>query len=160
MAKTDNKAQSVSVEKMEDIMPLIWEALKSGRSVTFSPRGISMLPMIRQGIDTVTLSPLPEKLKKYDIPLYERRPGKYVLHRIVKAGETYTCIGDNQYAFEKGIRHGQMIGVVTAFTRGGKHHSTDEWGYKIYCILWHNTRLLRRLWRAVMRRIKKALKIK
>ena len=30
------------------------------------PGGVSMLPMLRQGLDQVVLSPLPEKLKKYD----------------------------------------------------------------------------------------------
>ncbi len=154
-AATDMKTMSVSVEKMEAIMPLISEALKGGQSVTFSPRGISMLPMIRQGIDTVTLSPVKGKLKKYDIPLYERYQGKYVLHRIVRVHDTYTCIGDNQFAFETGISDDQIIGVVTSFTRDGKIHSVDEAGYKIYCRVWHISRLPRRICRALKRRIKR-----
>lgn len=160
MAATDKGKLSVSVDRMEEMMPLIRETLERGQSVTFSPHGISMLPMIRQGIDTVTISPLPERLKKYDIPLYERRKGKYVLHRIVKTGETYTCIGDNQVVFERGLSREQMIGVVTAFTRNGKAHSVNEAGYRLYCSFWHHTRLARRLWRALLRRIKRLFKIK
>ena len=49
---------------LEDLMPLIRERLAVGQSVKFSPRGNSMLPMLRQGVDSVVLSPLPERLQK------------------------------------------------------------------------------------------------
>lgn len=62
---------------MEEIVPLIEEALSAGQSVRLSPTGISMLPMLRQGIDSVVLSPVPETLRKYDLPLYRRENGKY-----------------------------------------------------------------------------------
>ena len=106
-----------------------------------------MLPMLRQGIDDVVLSPLPEKLKKYDLPLYQRDDGHFVLHRIVRVGETYTCIGDNQFELEHGLRHDQMIAVVTAFYRAGEYHGVSELGYQIYCRLWHYSRSLRHFWR-------------
>ena len=77
-----------------------------------------MMPMIRQGIDNVILTAAPERLKKYDLPLYQRGNGQYVLHRIVEAGECYTCVGDNQFELERGLRHDQMIAVMVAFTRG------------------------------------------
>lgn len=134
-----------SVSQMEELMPLIWEALASGQSVSFSPRGISMLPMIRQGLDSVTLSPLPEHLKKYDLPLYRRDNGKYVLHRIIAAGDTYTCMGDNQVIPEAGLRRDQMIGVVTAFSRGDRLIPvTDRW-YRLYCRIWVGILPVRRL---------------
>ena len=57
----------------EDVlMPLLRERLAAGQTVRYLPfRGISMLPMLRQGKDSVELAPLPEKLKKYDLPLYQ-----------------------------------------------------------------------------------------
>jgi hypothetical protein len=137
---------------MDDLMPLIRESLAAGQSVCFSPKGISMLPMLRQGRDTVTLSPITGKLKKYDLPLYQRTNGKYVLHRIVEVEDTYTCSGDNQVVLERGLKHEQMIAVVTAFTRDGKEHSVNECSYRFYCRLWHHTRLLRRIWRGLKRR--------
>ena len=130
--------------QLDDLMPLLRERLAVGQKVKFSPRGTSMLPMLRQGIDTVTLSPLPEKLKKYDLPLYRRKNGQYVLHRVVKAGETYTCIGDNQFLSEPGLSHDQMIAVVSSFTRGSKSYSVADWRYRLYCRLWHFSRKLRR----------------
>ncbi len=132
--------------QLDELMPVIREQLAAGGSVRFMPRGVSMMPMLRQGIDSVVLSPLPGKLKKFDLPLYQRDNGQYVLHRIVKAKKTYTCIGDNQFVFEQGLRQDQMIAVVTAFYRGSRHHSVKEPGYWLYCRFWHYGRGLRRLW--------------
>lgn len=143
---------------MEELMPLIQEALSAGRSVQIFPKGFSMLPMLRQGIDSVVLSSVPEKLKKYDLPLYQRDNGKYVLHRIIDAGDTYTCMGDNQFVPETNLRHNQMIAVVTAFYRGEKKHSTSETGYRLYCMFWHCSRPLRRFWRRGMGWIRRHLK--
>ena len=124
-------------------MPLIRETLAAGKTVRFSPRGISMLPMLRQGIDSVVLSPLPGKLKKYDLPLYQRDDGHFVLHRIVEVRDTYTCIGDNQFEYEHGLRQDQMIALVTAFTRGKREIPVTNPGYRIYCHIWHWSRPLR-----------------
>lgn len=140
---------------LEELMPLIRESLAQGKKVRFSPRGVSMLPMLRQGMDTVVLSPLPERLKKYDLPLYQRKDGQYVLHRVVKAGEKYTCMGDNQFFPEPGLDHGQMIALVTAFNRGGREHTVNEIGYRIYCRAWHYSRPVRRLWRGGLRRLRR-----
>ncbi len=127
-------------------MPLMGEYLDRGKTVRFSPRGTSMLPMLRQGRDTVTLSPLPARLKKYDLPLYRRSDGQYVLHRILEAGDTYTCMGDNQFQREPGVRREQMIALVTAFTRDGRQYSVQAPGYRLYCRLWHLSRPVRHLW--------------
>ena len=88
-----------------------------------------MLPML----DSVELSKAPPKLKKYDIPLYRRNNGQYVLHRIVDVGETYTCIGDAQFVKECGIRDEQIIAVVTSFNRDKRCYSVTSPVYRIYC---------------------------
>lgn len=122
--------------RLEQLMPLIRERLANGESVQFTTNGTSMRPMLGNGENQVILSPLPEKLQKYDLPLYQRDNGQYVLHRIVKAGRTYTCIGDNQFSYETGVRPDQMIALATGFVRKGKIRSTSGLSYKIYCRLW------------------------
>ena len=135
--------------RLDDLMPMIRQTLEEGRTVVIRPKGTSMLPLIRQGRDSVELSTLPAKLKKYDLPLYQRPNGQYVLHRIVKAGETFTCIGDGQYKKETGVRPEWMLAYVTAVYREGKRVSTDAFSYKLYCRLWHWSRPARHLvWRA------------
>ena len=138
-------------------MPLIREALNNGRSVRFHPKGTSMLPMLREGKDTVTLSPVPEKLRKFDLPLYQRDNGKYVLHRIIRAEDTYTMMGDNQFIPEPGIRHDQIIGVVTAFSRGQREYPVTYPAYRLYCGVWHASRPLRHLARRVINKLRRML---
>ena len=144
--------------RLEDLLPLIQEGLESGKTVRFSPRGISMLPMLRQGIDNVVLSPVPAKLKKYDLPLYRRSSGQFVLHRIIEAGETYTCMGDNQFVPEPGLGHDQMIALVTAFTRGKRLIPVTDPGYRLYCRFWHYSRPLRHFWRRGLGWLRRRLK--
>lgn len=140
---------------MEELMPIIKEQLAKGNTVRFSPRGTSMLPMLRQGRDSVLLSPLPKQLKKYDVVLYQRTGGAYVLHRIVAVGDTITCLGDNQLDLEWGLRQHQMIGLVTKFYRDGKEHSVEELPYRMYVVLWYQMRRGKRFIRRYMRKIKR-----
>ena len=146
------------LSQLDNLMPIFRERLAAGQNVIIMPRGTSMLPMIRQGIDSVTLSPLPSKLKKYDLPLYQREDGHYVLHRIVEVEDTYTCIGDNQFVYEKGLRHDQMIAVVTSFTRGNRRISVDSLLYRVYCSVWHHSRPIRRFWRRGINWIRRHLR--
>ena len=122
--------------QLEQLMPMIKQCLDDGQNVSFMPNGISMLPMLKPGVDKVTLSPITGRLKKYDIPLYQRRNGQYILHRIVKTGIDYACCGDNQYVVEKGLAQDQMIAVVTAFTHKGRVVSVNDRRYKMYCRYW------------------------
>lgn len=136
--------------QLKDLLPAIQQQLSAGKTVTFSPRGVSMLPMLRQGVDRVTLSKVQGKLKKYDLPLYRLDNGKFILHRIVGVGETYTCRGDNTYVDETGIRQDQLIAVVTGFTRGKKAWSMNAPAYRLYCHVWVSIYPLRRFWRRGM----------
>ena len=115
----DFSTNSIILE--EELLPLIRERLAAGFAVRYMPfRGVSMLPMLRQGKDSVELSPLPEKLKKFDLPVYQRPNGQLVMHRVVDVKEDhYICMGDNTEVFEK-IYPNQMIGVVSAFRREEK----------------------------------------
>lgn len=136
--------------ELKDLYPLLEESLAAGQSIRFSPRGISMLPMLRQGVDSVVLSPVAGKLRKYDVPFYRREDGKFILHRIVGVDETYTCIGDNQFELERGVRQEQVIAVVSAFTRGEKEYSISDWRYQLYCRGWHYSRPFRHFYRRGM----------
>ena len=138
------QTMSVSMEALE---PLFRERLAAGQQVRFSPMGTSMLPMLREGRDSVVLSPPPKKLRPFDLALYRRDSGAYVLHRITAVGQTYTCMGDNQFVSEHGLRHDQIIARVTGFRRNGREHSGTEPCYRLYCFLWHYSRPLRRFWR-------------
>lgn len=158
MKKQNMPAPEARFAALEELMPLIQEQLEAGHHVRFSPQGVSMLPMLRQGIDSVVLSPLPERLQKYDLPLYRRDDGKYILHRVVEAGQTYTCMGDNQFVPEPGLAHSQMIALVTAFSRGSREIPVTDPGYRLYCRLWHWSRPARHFWRRGVNFLRRCLR--
>lgn len=130
----------------ESWMLFITERLASGQKVRYLHfRGVSMRPMLRQGKDSVELSPLPDRLKKYDLPVYRRGDGVYIMHRVIAVKDDhYICLGDNTLVFEK-IYPEQMIGVVSAFKRGDKRIEVDAFGYRVYCHLWRLTHPFRKL---------------
>jgi len=132
----------------EELMALVRERVAAGQSVRYLPfRGVSMLPMLRQGRDQVELSPLPQRLSKYDLPVYQYPSGKYVMHRVVEVKEDhYICNGDNLLQMEK-VYHHQMIALVTAFTRDGRRVEVSDPKYQCYCRFWCATRPVRHLWR-------------
>ena len=138
------KDSAVQFAPMEELMPLIRESLAAGQTVRFSPRGVSMLPMLRQGKDAVEFSPLPRQLKKYDLPIYRYPNGKYVMHRIVGVTEDgFLCLGDNTYSPER-VSGEQMLAVVSAFRRGDRWIPVTDPGYRLYCRLWCGCYPLRR----------------
>lgn len=146
--------------RLEDAIPIIKEKLSSGGSVAFSPRGTSMLPFLVEGRDSVTLSSPPEKIRKYDVVLYRRSNGQYVLHRVisVRAGQI-SCIGDNQFAIEKGIYPDQVIAVCSSFTRKGRSFTAGSLRHRVFAILWHKSRFLRRACIAAYGRISRIFKL-
>ena len=74
----------------EELMQLVREQISMGQVVRYLPfRGKSMLPMLREGKDSIELSPLPDRLKKYDLPVYQYPSGKYVMHRVVAVKDDY-----------------------------------------------------------------------
>ena len=115
------KANSEHSVKLNDMFPIIEEKLKSGGDVIFKPRGVSMLPLIRQGLDSVTVSPVKAAPEVGDVIFYRRPDGQFVLHRIIgKDSLGYILCGDNQWIKEHGVKPQWIIGVMTAVERDGK----------------------------------------
>ena len=105
--------------QLEDVIQIIKEKLNSGGTVTFTPHGTSMYPMLRNGEDVVVLKKPEGRLKYLDVALYRRSNGDFVLHRVVgfDKDSKYIFCGDNQFHKERGITDENIIGVVTAFYR-------------------------------------------
>ena len=119
---------------MQELLPFIEEALNNDKTFTIPITGTSMLPLLVQGRDAVTLKKCDAPLKKGDLPLYRRKDGAFVLHRVVKVDNNanYTMCGDNQFLKEKGIEYSQIIGVVTEIKRKDKTFSVEDKKYQLY----------------------------
>ena len=108
-------------------------------------KGVSMRPLIREGKDILVIKKPAGRLKKYDIPLYKRDSGEYVLHRILKVREKdYVICGDNRWQKETGITDRHIIGVLTEINRGGKIITMKEPRYRLYVHLWCDLFFLRK----------------
>ena len=143
----------------DELIPFLKECLAAGQTVRYLPfRGFSMLPMLRQGKDTVELSPLPHKLKKYDLPVYQCPSGKVVMHRVVAVKDDhYVCLGDNTYSYET-ITPDQMIAVVSAFKRGDRRIEVTSSAYQLYCRVWCAIFPLRKLLHWAIQLLKRILR--
>ena len=109
---------------------------RDGRLV-YTNVGDSMLPLIRQGRDLLVIRRPEGRLKKYDIPLYKRDSGQYVLHRVLKVRpHDYVICGDNRWSRETGITDRHVIGVLTDIVRDGKEISITDWKIRLYEYLW------------------------
>lgn len=113
------------------------ELQKHGK-IIYTNVGDSMMPLIKQGRDVLIISKKPKgRLKRYDVPLYQRDSGQYVLHRILKVRKNdYVICGDNRSHPETGISDRHIIGILTGIIRNGKELSLSSLKYRIYVHLW------------------------
>lgn len=100
----------------------------------FQTVGDSMEPLLHNRKSTVVIARAPEIVRKYDVALYRRPTGEYVLHRVVKVRKKdYLICGDNRVYIEK-VPKGWIIGVMTGFypDEGSHFVSCEDGKYQEY----------------------------
>ena len=80
-----------------------------------TPKGTSMLPLLRQGIDTIKVIKPTSPFKKYDVILFKRKDGSYVLHRIIKVKKN--CAYITKSLKQSSIIMTRACGTLRAFMR-------------------------------------------
>ena len=144
--------QTITVP-VASLMEIVRLQLETGGKANLAVTGSSMLPMLRQGRDSVILVPAKEGLRVGDIALYEPREGKYVLHRVMKlTPEGYLFCGDNQAVYEPVARE-KIIARVDGYVRHGKQHSLSSFGYLLYKFIWVRLFFLRKYYIRLRRRL-------
>ena len=118
--------------------------LKTNGVYVSTTAGVSMKPMLRNRRDRVVLLPIGDKvLKRWNLPIYRRPDGKYILHRVIAVKDDHYVIrGDNTYQKEY-VPKEWILGYVSEFYRGKKHVLADGKGYRFYAALWHRIYFLR-----------------
>lgn len=113
-------------------------------------QGTSMLPLIREGLDTIVVTPCSaSELVPMDIVLYERESAEtdkaYVLHRVVaRDGDGVTTLGDNCTWLER-VPATRVLGVLSGLYRPASQANVlSAARYRAYVALWC------RPWRARM----------
>lgn len=151
---------------MEELSPLLLDCLTQGQEVVLTVTGNSMFPFLRHRRDQAVLTKVDgSTLQPGDVPLYRRRDGRFVLHRVVVRDDgqaryilgeqdplpsvdpggrlRYTMLGDAQTALEHGIGAEQIVAKATAFHRNGKVWDCDSPAYRRYVHRWHSLLPLR-----------------
>lgn len=121
----------------KELMPLISDILKTAECVRFTVKGNSMYPLLRGNRDEVEVVKC-DSIGKYDIVLYKRNDGSYVLHRVLKKdNETLSIAGDFESELEHPVYENQVIAKVDNIIRDGiKVISCKSNAYKLYCVVW------------------------
>ena len=165
MNKRDVSSRFVGVP-LEQLAPIMSECLAQGQEVVLTITGNSMSPFVRHKKDQVVLVACdPTALQPGDVPLYRRRNGQYVLHRIVERDDGvirsrygsdatlpsrcdslhYTMLGDAQWQEEPGIQPDQILACATAFISRGKRWECNSDAYRNNRLRWHRMMPLRPL---------------
>lgn len=100
--------------------------------------GTSMEPLIHNQRDTIIVVKPQGRLKKYDIPVYLTKSGKYIMHRVVKVcSDHYVIVGDNLLTKEY-VTDDMIVGVLRGFYKNGKTYIDLETNrlYKLYSRIW------------------------
>ncbi len=132
----DEARKTVHTE-LREMEAVILETLASGGEVSFSPKGRSMLPMLRDGGDSVTLKAPEERIPRGAVALFVTNEGggrRFVLHRLVKkSGGRLVFCGDNRRECDEPVDRAAVVGVVVRYESRGKKHSLKEPWYRVYC---------------------------
>lgn len=118
---------------------------RQGRLV-YTNTGTSMMPLLRQHRDLLIIAPPPAgRLRMWDVPLYRRDNGQYILHRVLWVRRhDYVICGDNQWRPETGITDRHIIGVLEGVSRDGHvlpirptaEHPHVPLRYRLYVFVW------------------------
>ena len=119
------------------------DVLERYGKLVYPNKGVSMLPLLRQGCDLMVIERKNgEPFKKYDAVLFKRPSSRgqddYVMHRILRVNEdgSYWIVGDNCCTGDI-VREDQILGTLTAVLRGGKKTvPVTAPLYRAYVALW------------------------
>lgn len=101
--------------------------------IVYTNKGDSMMPLLRQDKDLMVIRRIEAPLKKYDVVLFKRENGAYVLHRITKVcGLGVFMIGGDNRHYSEPIPEEQIIGIMTEVIRDGKHIPVTDPEYLKY----------------------------
>lgn len=121
------------------------EYLEQNGQLTYTIRGTSMQPMLKQGRDLFTVEKhiQGQSLHKGDVVLFRHR-GNLVLHRIKHVyADGYDMLGDNCITMEKGVLDKDILGTLTEFVHKGKNIRVTNLFYRLYVKIWQITTPIR-----------------
>ncbi len=105
----------------------------------FQTVGDSMEPLLHNRKSTVVIEKSRGTLRKYDVALYRRPTGEYVLHRVVQVKKDgYLICGDNRI-YKEPVPGEWILGVMTGFypDESSRFIACIASEYRIYLKKWN-----------------------
>ncbi len=128
-----NNSKETSIYSISSVFT---DTLEKGGEVKLPVKGISMYPLICSGRDYVIIRKS-DTVGRYDIVLYTREDGSFILHRIVGSNKQgYKLAGDLETKKEFGVTADNILAKVHTVIRGERVISTDSFWYKVYSRIW------------------------
>lgn len=110
----------------------------------YFPVGTSMLPLIREGKDSVKLVKIERPVKQHDVVLYQRND-QFILHRVVKVkDDTVDMAGDHQTMIEKDVLKSSIIALMEGVYREERYVPIQSFRMKCYSATRPMVRFLRK----------------
>ena len=123
---------TVRVIPTETYFALVRRSLAETGRAYVRVTGDSMRPLLRHLRDGVVIVP-PGRVRAGDIVLFDRRNGRYALHRVIYKGKNgFVMAGDNQWHLERALPYGQILGVVDEIVRDGRRIARKNVFLKMY----------------------------
>lgn len=129
------------------------QLVKDGQEVILYPKGWSMLPFIRGGVDSVVLIK-PKSIRKGDVVLCQVPGPKYYIHRVWKIkGDIVVTMGDGNLRGKELCRIENIIARVDeVIGPDGKHRRLDTPFQRAAARVWRWLLPFRRYLLAIYRR--------
>lgn len=126
-----------------------------GERVVILTKGMSMLPFIVGGRDSVELSRVDSPVVLHDILLAKiENPHRYVIHRVVGVdGEHLTLMGDGNIVGVEHCRCEAVVARVTSIIKPHKVVDPNTRRQRILCNIWQLLRPIRGYLLAILRRV-------
>lgn len=110
------------------------QELKAHQYVVLNTKGVSMRPLLREGETHVIVEKPTGDLPRHSLPIYQRRDGALVLHRIVGVKKNhYRIRGDNCYTTEV-VPKDWVVGVVVKIYKDDRYITMDDRDYRRYIV--------------------------
>ena len=127
----------------QTLMALALPMIEQGKTVKITVTGYSMYPLVTNRRDAVLLAKA-EDVKVGDVPLFVRKDGSYILHRLVgKKDGAFVAMGDYETKPEYPIYRENVVAKAVGFYRKGRYIDCKSIRYRIYSFLWRRTARIR-----------------
>ena len=142
MEKSDKQGRkpirNITIQN-KDFFAEVERELVKGSSVTIKVRGFSMMPLLRDGRDSVVVRKVREDDIKVGQVMFFRYRDSWIMHRLHSIdGERLTFVGDgNHYLQQERVDRLDVVATVVAVKRDdGKEISCQSLRWRFLSALW------------------------